>query len=97
MQYIVVSSAEFTYPDLFDYPSASSAVDAFSARGTYAAWQVLLRGLDSPEADVRFEGLPEGVTPTTASRTTNESPTGPSASRRTGSTTASARSTAPSR
>ncbi|MBQ2544822.1 MAG: DUF4091 domain-containing protein [Clostridia bacterium] len=63
MQYTVVSSAEFTYPDLFDYPSASSAVDAFSARGTYAAWQVLLRGLDSPEADVRFEGLPEGVTP----------------------------------
>ena len=63
MQYTVVSSAEFTYPDLFDYPSASSAVDAFSARGTYATWQVLLRGLDSPEADVRFEGLPEGVTP----------------------------------
>ncbi|MBO6052149.1 MAG: hypothetical protein J6Q17_00285, partial [Clostridia bacterium] len=62
MQYTVVSSAEFTYPDLFDYPSSSAAVDAFSARGSYATWQVLLRGLDSPAVDVRLEGLPEGIT-----------------------------------
>ncbi|MBR4184474.1 MAG: hypothetical protein IKQ87_01790, partial [Clostridia bacterium] len=63
MQYTVVSSAEFTYPDRFGYPSSASAVDAFSARGTYASWQILLRGLDSPAVDVRLEGLPEGVTP----------------------------------
>ncbi len=31
MRYTVVSSAEFTYPDLFDYPSASAAADVFAA------------------------------------------------------------------
>ena len=62
MQFTVVSSAEFTYPDRFRYPSSSSAVDAFSARGTYATWQVLLKGLENPSVDVRLEGLPAGVT-----------------------------------
>ena len=63
MQYIVVSSAEFTYPDRFDYPSASEIIDVFAARGGYAAWQLLLRGIQSPEISVTFEGLPAGVTP----------------------------------
>ncbi len=63
MQYTVVSSAEFTYPDLFDYPSAAGDIDAFAARGGYAAWHILLRGLDSPAVSVAFRGLPDGVTP----------------------------------
>ncbi len=63
MQHTVVSSAEFTYPDLFDYPSSSSSVDVFAARGAYAGWQILLRGLNTNEVSVRFSALPEGVTP----------------------------------
>ena len=63
MQYTVVSSAEFTYPDVFDYPSSSGTVDAFSARGTYAAYQLLMRNLESPAVSVEFRGLPEGAEP----------------------------------
>ncbi len=63
MEYIIVSSAEFTYPDLFDYPSASASIDIFAARGSYACFQVLLRGLLSPEVSISFRGLPEGVAP----------------------------------
>ena len=32
MKYTVVSSAEFTYPDLFEYPSASASIAVFAAR-----------------------------------------------------------------
>ena len=63
MTFTVVSSAEFTYPDIFAYPSSSSSVDVFSARGARASFQILLRGLESPEVSVEFEGLPDGVTP----------------------------------
>ena len=61
MEYRVVSAEEFTYPDLFDYASGASAVDAFAARGSYAAWQLLLRG--EGEITVSISGLPAGVTP----------------------------------
>ncbi len=63
MQYTVVSSAEFTYPDRFEYPSGAASVDVFAARGAYAAWQLLLRELTSPEIAVSFDSLPAGVTP----------------------------------
>ena len=63
MKYAVVSSAEFTYPDRFDYPSSSASIDVFAARGSYACCQVLLRGLWEPAMTVSFRGLPEGVTP----------------------------------
>jgi len=63
MQYTVVSSAEFTYPDQFEYPSSSSSIDVFGARGAYASWQLLFRGLDRPELTAAFDALPDGVTP----------------------------------
>ncbi len=63
MEYRVVSSAEFTYPDRFDYPSAAASIDLFTARGSYACCQVLLRGLSSSGVTVAFRSLPEGVTP----------------------------------
>ena len=63
MEYRIVSSAEFTYPDRFEYPSAAAAIDAFTARGSYACFQVLLRELPCPEVSVAFRGLPEGVAP----------------------------------
>ena len=61
MKYTVVSSAEFTYPDIWEYASSSAAIDAFTARGTYAAFQVLFGDLDAPEMEIGFEGLPEGT------------------------------------
>ncbi len=36
MRYVVVDSAEFTYPDRFDYPSASAAVVLDTPRGKKA-------------------------------------------------------------
>ena len=63
MEYRIVSSAEFTYPDQFDYPSASDTIDVFTARGSYACCQILLRALPAPEVAVAFRGLPEGVVP----------------------------------
>ena len=54
----VVSSAEFTYPDRFAYPSSAPSADVFTARGTCASFQVLLRGLESPALDVSFRDLP---------------------------------------
>ena len=59
----VVSSAEFTYPDRFAYPSSAPSADVFTVRGTCASFQVLLRGLESPALDVSFRDLPAGVTP----------------------------------
>ena len=63
MRYTVVSSAEFTYPDIFEYPTSAREADVFSARGGYASWQLLLRDLDTAAVRVEFRSLPEGVTP----------------------------------
>ncbi len=63
MLYTVVSSAEFTYPDRFEYVSSSASIDVFAARGAYASFQLLLRGLSSGRTEVSFSGLPEGVGP----------------------------------
>ena len=63
MEYSVVSSAEFTYPDRFQYASSSGSMDVFAARGGYACCQLLLRGLEKPHIEVGFGSLPEGVTP----------------------------------
>ncbi len=62
MKYTIVSAAEFTYPDVWEYPSSGPVIDVFSARGSYACCQVLLS--DAQEnASVSFEGLPEGAHP----------------------------------
>ena len=63
MKYSVVSSAEFTYPDRFQYSSSSNFMDIFAARGGYASCQVLLRNLERPQITVDFLDLPDGVTP----------------------------------
>ena len=64
MKYTVVSAAEFTYPDIFDYPSSAECADVFAARGGRAAFQVLISGLaETCELSVTFEGLPTGVVP----------------------------------
>ena len=63
MLYTVVSSAEFTYPDRFEYPSSAATADVFSARGGYASCQILFSGLGSPEMSISFDGLPDGVIP----------------------------------
>ncbi|MGN1346316.1 MAG: DUF4091 domain-containing protein [Eubacteriales bacterium] len=63
MKYTVVSAAEFTYPDVWEYPSSASAIDAFAARGSYAVFQVLLGELSSPAVTVSFGKLPDGAVP----------------------------------
>ena len=63
MRYTVVSSAEFTYPDIFEYASSSDRADVFGARGGYASWQILIRAAESASVPVTFKGLPEGVEP----------------------------------
>ncbi|NLE14065.1 MAG: DUF4091 domain-containing protein [Clostridiales bacterium] len=61
MKYTVVSSAEFTYPDIWDYPSSSDKIDIFGARDSYACFQLLLGDRGSPEVSVSFKGLPDGA------------------------------------
>jgi hypothetical protein len=63
MKYNVVSSAEFTYPDIWDYPSAAQVIDTFAARGSYASFQLLLGGRADAAVSVSFGKLPDGVTP----------------------------------
>ena len=59
MRYIIVDSAEFTYPDRWEYPTASDTVVLDAPRGTYATFQVLLDGL---HAEYRVENwLPESI------------------------------------
>ena len=45
MRYTVVDSAEFTYPDVWEYSTASDAVMLDTPRGTKATFQILLGGL----------------------------------------------------
>ena len=61
MKYTVVSSAEFTYPDVFEYQTSSQAADLFACRGSYASAQILFSGLTSEAMPVSFKGLPHGV------------------------------------
>ena len=63
MRHTVVSSAEFTYPDIFEYKTSSAEAETFAARGGYASFQLLLRDLDSPAVSVDFSGLPDGAVP----------------------------------
>ena len=56
MNYQVVSSAEFTYPDVLSYPSGSREISLISARGSYACCQVILSGLRSALAKVALTG-----------------------------------------
>ncbi len=61
MKYTVVSSAEFTYPDVFAYESSSETADVGGARGGYASFQLLLRDVPSDGVSLAVEGLPAGV------------------------------------
>jgi len=59
MKYIVVDSAEFTYPDQMEYLSSSDCVVVDAPRGSYATFQILLSGL---YADFCKENwLPESI------------------------------------
>ena len=60
MKYTVVSSAEYTYPDIWEYASASREISVFSARDSYATFQVLLGDRNDAQVTVHFQGLPEG-------------------------------------
>ncbi len=63
MKYTVVSSAEFTYPDIWEYESSCDKADIFAARGGFATCQILVGDMASPDLPVSFSALPEGVTP----------------------------------
>lgn len=63
MKYNVVSSVEFTYPDIWDYPSSAQVIDTFAARGSYATYQILLGDRASADVSVSFGELPAGVAP----------------------------------
>ena len=60
MKYTVVSSAEYTYPDIWEYAGASREISVFSARDSYATFQVLLGDRNDAQVTVHFQGLPEG-------------------------------------
>ena len=45
MRYIVVDTAEFTYPDRFESQTASDRVLLDTPRGTFATLQILVDGL----------------------------------------------------
>ncbi len=62
MKYTIVSSAEFTYPDVWEYPSAAATIDTFAARRSYATFQILLGEVSDNGVTVAFDGLPEGAT-----------------------------------
>lgn len=63
MKYTVVSSAEFTYPDIWDYESSADKADIFAARGGFATCQILVDDMKSDALPVTFSELPAGVTP----------------------------------
>lgn len=52
MEYKVVSSAEYTYPDARGYLSGSDKIDIFAARGSYACAQVLFFDAVDPSASL---------------------------------------------
>ncbi len=62
MKYTVVSSSEFTYPDVWEYVSASDHADLFGARGGFATCQILVGDMTEADLPVAVEGLPQGVT-----------------------------------
>lgn len=47
MRYTVVDSAEFTYPDRMDYPTASDRILLDASRNALATFQILISGLCS--------------------------------------------------
>ena len=63
MKYTVVSSAEFTYPDVWEYPSSAQTIDTFAARGGFASYQVLFADRADAAVSVSFGDLPAGAVP----------------------------------
>lgn len=58
MKYTVVDSSEFTYPDITEYASSSEKAEVFSAKGSYATFQVILSGLEpNGIADIKAIGF----------------------------------------
>lgn len=50
MKYTVVDSAEYTYPDRFDYATGSNSAKVITPRGGYASFQIVLGGLPADGA-----------------------------------------------
>ena len=61
MKYTIVSSAEYTYPDISGYQSGSSRIETFTARGGYASFQIILSDAEKRGVEVAFEGLPDNT------------------------------------
>ncbi|MBR4942048.1 MAG: hypothetical protein IKZ19_08625, partial [Clostridia bacterium] len=59
MRYTVVDSAEFTYPDQWNYQSSSESVLLDTPRGGYATFQILLDGLTADHCKENW--IPETV------------------------------------
>lgn len=59
MRYVVVDSAEFTYPDQWEYASAADCITVDTPRGTWATFQILLGGLCADH--VKPSWLPEAI------------------------------------
>jgi len=59
LNYIIVDSTEFTYPDYgyVNYKSASDKIDIFSAKNSFATVQILLKGLEDGKLDVKTNGF----------------------------------------
>jgi len=57
MKWVVVSSSEWTYPDVFDYPTASNKAHLHVARNSYATAQIILKGVpDKVKININIKG-----------------------------------------
>ena len=59
MRYLIVDSAEFTYPDRMSYPSAAKSITLDAPRNSCATFQILIDGLTADH--VRENWLPETI------------------------------------
>ena len=50
MDYKVVLSSEYLYPDIFDYKTASDSINVLTARNSYAVAQVIIKGVENGAA-----------------------------------------------
>ena len=59
MRYVVVDTAEYTYPDRWEYPTASDSVALDTPRGTHATFQILVNGLFADH--IKENWLPDAI------------------------------------
>lgn len=57
MKYTVISSAEYAYPDRFEYESSKDYADICGVKGGYASFQVVLSDVESENIPVVCEGF----------------------------------------